>query len=234
MAHRSLDEIISGSSIGDHFALPGALCGPFFGGILTDSHALRTILALIWLSSQTMRDGVVAQYEVAAADVLTLAGLSSYQKVSMIDEIIVRLSNASCQFPDGEVIPVFDRIEASGAPRRRVVGWVFSPEFVDMFIAPASFALINVRHVGSLKSAIDFLVFVQLMLVFRRKHKVARIPQQDIALVCGYDRKRVRMIPDRVRDSVNRVSSLLGFGITYEKKRSPFSEMGDFFEFSIQ
>lgn len=211
----ALKKLIKDLEVGGQFALPGVLCAPAFGSAEHNGPAMRVLLALMWLSSNTLKRGGIARFQASLTDLRHAAGFSRYKGNAPVKAALAAISNTECKFIDGGDVPVFAEFEQMRYKDVELVEWSFHPEFASVFDNPGRFALIDITHLAQLTKGIDLFLYRQAMLVRNMRKPVFRMPASELYRVTGIDEgKPFKRVVERVRRSLSRVSTVAGLEVS--------------------
>lgn len=198
------------------FALPGALCGPVFGNIERDGPAQRLLLAMCWLSSDTLREGIEARFQVPLFDLRHASGLGSYKAHGPVKEVAERLRASTCVFDEeGRVeIPIFTDMSFGAQGDLEFMEWQFDRQFSDLFIRPGRYAILDIRQIAGFRQGLDLFLYRHATLVCRMRRPLFSVPIEEMRRILdiGEDTDFRRII-QRLRRAVDRVERESGLSI---------------------
>lgn len=219
----ALTKMIKDLDIGAQFALPGVLCGPAFGLAEQDGPAMRVLLGMMWLASNTLKRGGAARFQASLTDLRHAAGFSKYKGNAPVKAALTAIAKEQCMFMDGGCVPIFSEFEQLRFKDVELIEWSFHPELAAVFDNPGRFALIDVSEISQLTKGIDVFLYRQAMLVRNMRRPVFRMPASELHRVSGIsEEKPFKRVVERVRRSLTRVCGITGSNVVV----SPIFERG--------
>jgi hypothetical protein len=208
--NHDLEAIIADMAGSARFALPGPLCAPVFRISETAGPQQRVLLALLWLSSESLKRGEVVRFRVPLVDLTHSSGFSRYRSNVPVLEALSVLEAETCEFDDAS-IAVFSAVSVVKAGPVDVVEWVFTQEFSQLFFEPKRFALLGIREICGLKKGMDCLLYRQSVLVKNMRNPEFHLAGEDLYSVAGISPDLpFKRVMEAVRRSLVRVVPVVG------------------------
>jgi len=218
-----LAQMIADSPAGKTFLVPAILCRPALGKHPDSGRALRVLFGLLWLSADVMRGGVQAVFRASLPEVRIACGYEGYCRDTPVIDGIAELRDETCDIKNGEILKIFERICVCETGEQ-VLEWVFTQEFIDLFVSPRTFAIASILDIANLKSGLDFFLYLQVRRVWKMRMKSAQLSLDDLAVAAGLSHQdTARRTLERVRRTAARLEALLGGTIAISLLRSLLS-----------
>lgn len=216
-----LTEMIRQSPAGETFLIPSQLLIPTVAGGFTTGFSLRTLFGILWISSESMRSGVRARFRASLTEVRIACGYESYGKDHPVLGEIDALARGMCKLDDTRSVPVFHHIGVLDEDTR-VLEWVFTTEFIELFASPPQFAVVSIKDVGKLRSSLDFLLYLQVRRIWKMRMKSVVLGLGDVAHAASPDSILTsKRILERVRRRIPKLESIVGGDIRIHPMRQP-------------
>lgn len=215
--------MIAASPAGDKFLVPGPLCAPVLVNSFSCGQAQRVLFSLLWLSAEVIRSGVTACFRASLAEIRIASGFEGYAKDVPVIAVLDGLRDELCRFEDGEEVGIFQRLEVIDQ-ESRTLEWIFTEEFIDLFVSPPTFAVVGISEMARLKSGLDFFLYLQLRRIWKMRRSAVTLPVDDLALAAGFtEGESFRRVAERVRRAVARLEAMMGRTVMITPLRDPGS-----------
>lgn len=217
-----LAEMIAASPAGETFLVPAQLCTPVFSNSSSNGHALRVLFGLLWLSAEVMRSGVQACFRVSIAEIRIASGFEGYGKDVPVLDVLESLAEEYCVFEDaGEPVKVFQHMEIADR-ENRVLEWVFTEEFTEMFVSPRTFSIVSISEIIRLKNGLDFFLYLQVRRIWKMRKKAVELRVGDLIFAADLaESTTFQRISERVRRTAARLEIMFGSNILVNAKKEP-------------
>jgi len=216
-----LDEMIARSRAGETFLVPAQICTPVLREAYGHSHALRVFFGLLWISSEVVRSGAVVCFRASLAEIRVAAGFEGYAKDTPVLDALPLLGGEVCHLEDGAEVKVFERLEVIDL-ENRVIEWIFTEEFIEMFVSPRVFAIVSISEMINLKSGLDFFLYLQVRRIWKMQKKAVRLNVPDLCRAAGFeDGIPFQRVAERVRRTASRLEVMLDSTILLRSVRQP-------------
>ena len=216
-----LTELIARSSAGETFLVPAQLCSPVMRLSHNDGSVLRVLFGLLWLSSEILRSGAPVRFQASLTEIRIASGFENYEKDVPVVTGLSCLSNETCDLEDGREIRIFDKLEVI-SDESRMVEWVFSQEFSELFVSPRIFAIASISEISCLKSGLDFYLYLQVRRIWKMQRKSVLLGVAELKRAAGFDKNAsFQRLAERVRRTVRRLEAMLDSDIQIEPVKTP-------------
>jgi hypothetical protein len=193
------------------FALPAPLCGPVYETILGNARAQKTFLALSWMASSTLRDGVTARFRAPLWEVTAAAGFERMSGNAPVREGVEALRDATWLPADmAEPRRLFDVVDITQDESRPFVEWIFEERLAQMFAAPSQYALLDIRDLAVLNTSVEVMLYIQMRHIWKRKYRRLALDEPTLRRLCDAPRHPYKRLVERVRRTKFRLEGVLG------------------------
>jgi hypothetical protein len=216
-------DVIARMAIGARFRLPGPICAGSFTICESLGPVQRVLMGILWMSSSLLEQRSRGVFRGDILDLRHISGFTSYRRDNEVIAAIELLRDEEIMLSDGEIIPVFETVIFSDDDGVPVVDWVFEERFAELFVEPATYALLDVREIVQLKKGLDLLLFRHARLIWNMRRPKVTMSLMDLRRAAGMTAEQpFKRLAPRLKTAVKRVADVTGGTIEVEC----FSERG--------
>lgn len=193
------------------FAMPLRMCGPVYDTIVADARAQRVLLALFWMAAPSLKDGVMGIFRAPLWEVSAAAGCERMSGNAPVRRALPILAEETWRIrASGASTPIFQHVGLVEGGAGPLVEWVPDADVAVEFAAPARYALLDIRSLASLSTAVELFLYIHLRVIWRRRIRRIVVDMGDVERVCGTDGRPRKRTMENLRRTARRMSGFMG------------------------